>query len=159
MITQEELKQVLRYDLTTGIFTWINARGRQKAGAVAGSTRRDGYISIKVKDEFYLAHRLAWIYITGSLPRCQIDHRNSVKKDNAWANIREASPSENKQNLRNAQSKNTTGLLGVSRSGPRYIARIQVGERQLYLGTFSSAADAHAKYVSAKRQYHPFGCL
>ena len=69
MLTQAELKARLNYDPETGIFTWIK-RIRRKGShpnSIAGNLC-DGYIRIKVNGKLYRAHRLAFLYMTGSTP-------------------------------------------------------------------------------------------
>jgi hypothetical protein len=61
--------------------------------------------------------------------------------------------------MRRPTSRNKAGLLGVSLIGAsgKYRASIYVGGKNFYLGEFSSAGEAHAIYLVAKRQHHT-GC-
>ena len=90
MITQSELKELLNYDPATGVFTWLVSRGRVKASSVAGHVHSRGYIVIMVDGRRHLAHRLAFVYMTGTFPDDQVDHINEIKADNRWINLREA---------------------------------------------------------------------
>lgn len=36
MLAQARLKELMHYNLDTGVFTWLQARGRVKAGDIAG---------------------------------------------------------------------------------------------------------------------------
>lgn len=116
-------------------------------------------MSIKINGRLYLAHRLAFLYMTGEFPQFQVDHIDRTKTNNRWANLREATGAQNKQNTKHSMPRNTTGLLGVSRSLKRYIARIQSGGKSIYLGTFQTALGAHAAYRKAKKIHHPFGMM
>ena len=156
MISHSRLLELMVYDSTTGIFAWRGGR-RLRAGKVAGNLMSCGYLRIFADGRSYMAHRLAWFYITGGWPRADIDHRNGVRTDNRFANLREATRAENLQNQRTAKSTNRTGLLGVQRNRERFMARIQVDGRQIYLGTFDTPEEAHTIYVAAKRRLHP-GC-
>jgi hypothetical protein len=99
MISQAELKRRLHYDPDTGQFKWlIPFSNRVKAGDVAGWQEANGYICIRIDGFDYKAHRLAWLYMTGENPRHLIDHRNQVKDDNRFANLREATKSQNAAN-------------------------------------------------------------
>ena len=66
MTSQEELKRLFDYDASTGEFKRIKRIANQLAGMRAGATRADGYVVIQVQSKQYLAHRLAWLYVTGA---------------------------------------------------------------------------------------------
>lgn len=160
MITQAELKAVLRYDPDTGIFTWIG-RPRVMAGKVAGNVSvQTGYLRIGLggrPNKIYQAHRLAWLYMTGAWPIDDIDHKNGKRADNRFCNLREVTRSTNLENLRFAKCTSTTGLLGVSTCRDKFQARIKVKGEVHYLGSFSTPQEAHEVYVEAKRRLHT-GC-
>lgn len=144
MLTQERLRHVLHYDESTGVFTWlVKRRGVVTAGTPAGSKRCDGYLSIKVDGVSHLAHRLAWFYVTGQWPSEQIDHFDGNRSNNAYANLREASAKQNRENTA-LYSRNSTGYRGVTqdkRTG-RFVARIIHKSRGYHIGVFDSAAEA-----------------
>lgn len=158
MLTQARLKELLHYHAESGIFRWRVPNGCIKAWQVAGCLTRDGYGKIKVDRKTYLAHRLAWRYVHGEWPVDQIDHINGCRTDNRICNLREATGKENTQNRRRPASNNTTGFLGVSllKGNKKYQARIRVGGKLRYLGSFKTAEQAHAVYLAAKREQHEF---
>jgi hypothetical protein len=154
----DRLKEVLHYDPSTGVFTWAtNMGGRGKVGAVAGWSHQDGYMEIGVFGRKVRAHRLAWLFVFGRWPICQIDHINGDRADNRIENLREVTDKENRQNLRTAMVTNkTTGLLGSAptANGKRWMAKISLHRKQIYLGTFDSPELAHQAYLDAKRRLH-----
>lgn len=157
MITQEELKANLRYDSETGDFTWLKQVGsRVSVGTIAGCKTRYGYVSIRVLGGTYLAHRLAWLYTYGEMPKMHIDHINGVKDDNRLCNLREASKSENGFN-RDKPRTNKTGYKGVSLCGcikNPYVSQIGVNGKSIRLGRFPTAELAHEAYREAAKKYH-----
>lgn len=107
-IDQHLLKSLLDYNESTGVFRWnVLAGNRILAGSNAGSIDKgSGYIVIRIKDTNYLAHRLAYIWMTGEAPD-MIDHRNTIKTDNAWLNLR---PTNHALNAQNSKAKSTNVL-------------------------------------------------
>ena len=157
-----ELMALLHYDPDTGIFTWrVKPSRRVVVGAVAGALRKkDGYIVVMIARVPYYAHRLAWFYVTGVWPLVEIDHRNTVRSDNRFENLREACGFPNQQNMRKATRRSSTGVLGVfpsGNTGTRFKASVRFARKNFGLGTFGSKAEAHEAYVAAKRILHP-GC-
>lgn len=158
-LTQERLKELLRYDPDTGVFTWVKSGKGIKPSKVAGSTDRDGYCIIRVDRAIYRAHRLAFLYVTGEWPTHHVDHSNGARSDNRWCNLREATRSENMQNQRVANRDSAVGLLGVSKARGKFVAHITLAGKKTHLGVFTAAEDAHAAYLEAKFRMHPFQTL
>jgi hypothetical protein len=146
-ISQERLKQVLHYDNSTGLFTWLRGRPGCRAGSPAGSSRDPaGYIRIMIDRHGYLAHRLAWLYMTGEWPEMYIDHKDTNRSNNCWSNLRKATNAENQYNSV-AHKNNQSGFKGASKSGKRWSSKlVHDGERH-YLGRFDTAEEAHAAYA------------
>lgn len=159
-LTAERLREVLDYDPATGLFTRkVRTARNVQVGDVAGSLNGKGYICIRVDGRSHKAHRLAWLYVHGVWPQSGIDHINGIKDDNHIINLREATHSDNQQNLRKPHADNKIGLLGVSRSQGKFKAQIKVYGKVRTIGRFHTPEAAHAAYLKAKRQLHPFGTL
>lgn len=155
ILSQARLKELLRYDPETGYFTWLVTRSRKAmAGQRAGSPDTAGYVQIIVEGHPYRAHRLAWFYMHGEWPAVKLDHRNCVRNDNAFSNLREVSDSQNAENQRRARSDNQCGLLGVSPLEGKWAATIQVNGKKIYLGRFATPEEAHSVYLAKKREIH-----
>lgn len=162
MLTQERLKELLIYNPLTGVFSRLTSTSsRARVGGVAGGVNQDGYIRINIDGKLYMAHRLAFLYMTGKWPEKLVDHIDTIPDHNWWSNLREASQAENVQNLKSAMCNNISGLLGVTynKRTNRFVARIRLNGVSKYLGTFESGEEAHQTYLSAKRIYHPFNTL
>lgn len=150
-LTQARLKELLHYNPDTGAFTWLIHRGgTAQVGSVAGRIDRDGYIEIKVDRERYAAHRLAWLYVHGSMPSYLIGHANRDRADNAFDNLQHLDRTKN-QRTHAIGSRNRSGALGVSwiKAHKSWQAKIKVGGKSLHLGLFKDFG--RAVFV---RQYH-----
>ena len=154
-ITAEWLRSALSYNPLTGVFIWrVRTGPRVRKNMVAGGLNKHGYVDISLMGRKYIGHRLAFLYVTGEWPKGEVDHINGIRSDNRWENLRDVNRSHNAQNRRSASSNNSTGLLGVSKHGKHWRARIQLNGTMLNLGTFDSAEAAHTCYINNKRQLH-----
>jgi HNH endonuclease/AP2 domain len=158
-MTSEQLKALLNYNQDTGVFTWLVSAGSSRRGDVAGSCHKTiGYIYVRVGKARYLAHRLAFMWMTGVWPEREVDHINGNRSDNRWINLRQVAPQGNMQNIGGPRKHNKLGVLGV-RKHPRaesYMAEIRHNRRSIYLGSFKTPEAAHAAYLLAKQHLHPF---
>jgi hypothetical protein len=154
-LTSERLRELLHYDPETGIFRWRAGRqGVPKTQTKAGYITKNGYRSICVDYFTMREHVLAWLYMNGEWPTNDIDHRNGIRDDNRWGNLRDVTRGINMQNLKKARCDNKSGLLGVSPNHKRWSASIKVDGIKLHLGTFDTPTEAHNVYLSAKREMH-----
>jgi hypothetical protein len=156
-LTVERLREVLDYNPETGIFIWKIATHGHFAGGIAG-TLTHGYVAIRIDGIKHSAHRLAWLHSHGSWPPCLIDHKNLNRSDNRLENLRLATNSSNKAN-RFMPANNSTGFKGVSfsKSMKLWQASICRNYKQMHLGFFESAEEAHAAYSeAAKRLFGEF---
>lgn len=157
IITATRLRELLNYNPATGVFTNRIKRSRKTvAGAPAGG-ERDGYVAIRLDGVLYQAHRLAVLYVTGQWPEFEVDHRNGVRCDNRWDNLRDKTHQTNLQNLRVARADNALGVLGVSMSRGKFKAQIKVEGKNKCLGRFDTLDEAEQAYLNAKRAGHE-GC-
>lgn len=160
ILTHERLLEVLDYDQITGIFVWRKSLApRGKVGSIAGHSQKRGMakgrIAIRIDGTLYLAHRLAWFYVTGAMPEQEIDHVNMDQSDNRFSNLRSASRSENQRNTK-AHVDNTSGLKGVSYDTNRkkWVAQLCVNGQRIRLGRFHSKDEAYSAYCEAAKEFH-----
>jgi len=151
--------ELLNYDPETGIFTRKVARGKARAGSVAGYVHPSGYLHICIDGKYYRAHRLAFLVSHGYLPEF-IDHINGDPSDNRIANLRPATKTQNNQNrCRNAN--NTSGFKGVHfhKAAGKWNVQISENGRLKYLGLFELLFDAVQTYnAKAMRIHGEFYC-
>lgn len=146
MITSERARALLSYEPLTGLFNW------KSTGASTGCLRHDGYLMIGVDNQVYLAHRLAWLMMTGEWPKTSVDHINRKKDDNAWANLRLATAQQNTANTL-ARQNSKTGIKGVSfcASTSKWRATITIDGKQRSLGRHADIECARLAYQQAAK--------
>jgi hypothetical protein len=156
MLTQLHLKKIISYDKATGDFTWLISRGgKAKNGVKAGYLKPSGYIVIMIDNKNYPAHRLAFLYETGSLPENEVDHINRIKSDNRWENLRECTRFQNMMNLEK-HPKNTSGYKGVSfmARDSVWVAQCTINKQHHFIGRFLTAELASTAYENFTKNNH-----
>lgn len=153
----EYIRRRLAYNPMTGEFRWIETTSRKlKPGAKAGSTGTR-HIKIYVDKSMYMAHRLAWAHHYGAWPDRDLDHIDGNSFNNAIANLRECTMSQNQANKKR-RVDNTSGYKGVYRSNYRkhqnkpWTAEIRISGKKRHIGRFKTPAEAHVAYVAAAKK-------
>lgn len=157
-ITRDRLRELLNYIPEEGVFMWkVAVSKRVKVGIRAGWNDGKGYRKIQVDGKSYREHQLAWLYITGRWPICEIDHKDGNRDNNKFSNLREAMRLENRQNL-SGKARSRSGIIGCSwhKKTRKWQAYIQAGGKWHALGYFDNREDAGAAYLKAKQELHPF---
>lgn len=156
MLTQAELKKLVKYDPDTGVFTLVKWRRRttRKVGEELGSLTKLGYLETCINQKRYYLHRLAFLYMTGSLPEYSVDHRNRDKSDNRWANLVCVNHQANMENDILPRKHGSLGYRGVHKYKDKFRAKIVCRGKQIHLGTFDTVEEAANAYLMAKPVVH-----
>ena len=114
-LTAEMVRRALDYDPATGLLSWrhrddvLPRVNKRLAGKPAGcGDGQYGYLSVRLHDRLYQAHRLIWLHVTGNWPADVIDHIDGNPINNAWSNLR---PATRAQNSRNRRSRDANGRV------------------------------------------------
>lgn len=150
-LSQERLRKLFNYNPDSGLFF----RRKKTTGCrfhLPAGNNNHGYIRMQVDGVSYQAHRLAWLYVYGYWPQCDLDHINNERNDNRITNLRLASRS---QNLANSRTKRN-GLKGVyfHKKSQTWHARIQINYHKISLGYYDTEQEAHHAYCIAAQKYH-----
>lgn len=144
MLTQSRLKELFTYDPKTGLFTRnIYVPGQSSR---VGTLTAKGYLAIGIDRKHYLAHRLAFLYMTGEWPKEHVDHKNEIKTDNSWENLRDCTRSENFKNV-GARKNNKLGVKGVTKTKTGYLV-------MFCIGTYKTIEEAKTAYEKMALLYH-----
>lgn len=175
----ELLRKLIDYDPETGFLFWkprtpdmfrdTGGRYGPETACKIWNTKNAGkrafnrphgkrHYSGSLLGELHLAHRVAWAVHYGERIFGFIDHINGNGRDNQICNLRLANAAINTQNA--MQRKDcASGVTGVNwhinkRWGtPCWVARIQVGNRRIFLGSFTNLEDALAARRRAEKKY------
>lgn len=156
VLTQELLKEFLKYYPETGIFIWNVQKGQRiKAGDIAGTPQNRGSIVIKINGKQYLAHRLAWLYTHGEFPSRLIDHLDGDPSNNRLNNIRECTNSENLKN-QSVSKRNTSGFKGVTfhKLSGKWQAGARLNGKRIHLGLYNTPEEASKVYNDFAKEHH-----
>lgn len=168
-ITKEEVLAKLSYDRNAGTLQW-NMEGRHRwRGQQAGYLNPvAGYLVVKIGKYNYQLHRIIWLLETGSFPENLIDHINGDRSDNRFSNLRDATHSQNLQNVK-YKSRGEYGMgvrylpfcyRGDTKYARRkpYQATIRIPGRKsaLSLGYYETQDEAETAYIKAKLELHTY---
>ena len=169
------LRKLIEYRPGTGELIWKSrpaemfAKGRfsqkhscdvwntKNAGNLAFNHRHGRHLAGSLFTELHLAHRIAWAVHYGVSEFGFIDHIDGDARNNRIRNLRLASPEINTQNAK-LRDDNVSGVTGVNwhigRYGkPRWVARIQCGNRRIHLGGFFDFDEAVRVRREAEDRY------
>ena len=153
-LTQEYLKSILDYNSDTGIFTWkVNKSKRAKVGNIAG-WEYNGYREIEINNKKYKAHRLAWLYVNGKIPKNLIDHIDGDRSNNKISNLREATHQENSENYKIPKT-NKSGVKNVSwyKNLNKWVVSISIRKTKKTIGYFDDIELAELVAIETRNKY------
>jgi hypothetical protein len=152
-ITYDEAVAAFEYR-NGGLFwrPWVTKKGKLAAcsGKRAGYMSHDGYWKVGYKRRAYYVHQIIFLMHHGYIPAI-VDHADHNTKNNSIENLRAADKAQNSRNSK-LRADNSSGVKGVtwSKAAEKWQACIQVDNKSVYLGLFTSLEDAAAS-ISIKR--------
>ena len=162
-LTQARLKELLDYDPETGVFTRLktvsNASGAKKSDIAGCINKTDGYRRIRIDGKDFLASRLAFLYMEGYFPEYDVDHKNRIRYDDRWCNLRHASRQCNLRNC-STRSDNKSRIVGISwlKRDQKWRASITISGKAFNLGHFISKLDAAKTRWEAEKKHNFPNC-
>lgn len=147
---QNQLKQIANFDMDIGCFIRVK-RSQSRGGCYKlgpmGTVYTNGHCVIGVNGKRWLESYLTCLWFLGELPDTtyvEIDHIDGNTINNHPANLRAVTRTINCRNTRKP-SHNTSGYTGVSyrKDTNKYRAYIKIDQKQIIIGSFSTAYVAH----------------
>ena len=153
--SRDYVASLLEYDSETGRLTWKKHTPPVRAGQVAGSMQKNGYVSVSIGQRRYLAHRIAWLLSFGSWPTGVVDHINGITTDNRISNLRACTQGENQRN-RGAQRNNKSGVKGISWDKRRSLWQgwVERDGRRTWVGYHKNLDDAERAIIEIRSRLH-----
>lgn len=149
------MKSRWRYDAINGRLVWEKPLRNitKKPGDIVGGPDPKRYSSVFLLGHRFSVHRLIWLWHHGIYPTGNIDHINGNPADNRIENLRIATQA---QNVANRVRKSCHGAGVDAGSDGKFTARITLPmtKKRLYLGRFSTAAEAAAAFIGASIVLH-----
>jgi hypothetical protein len=146
------------YDAATGILLRKSADKawhKWLVGKPLGSRVKTAakYLTVCIDSHCYKVHRVCWLLYWGNWPTQFIDHIDGNGLNNKIENLRDVSRSQNGSNCRKQRSK--SGLTGVAWDSlkKKWIAKIVVDGRQIYIGLFTLKRDACLARKKAEKKH------
>ena len=168
-LTQSDVKELLRYQKSTGNFFWkirtakwfkgsenrtpehtMKLWNSRHAGDRADLLNASGGDKrIQIKGKHYQASRIAMLYINGYIPK-EAGHKNKKIGDNRWHNLIESNIDDNRKNR--VQRKGKSGRIGVSyfKNNGTWHAAITRDSIKISLGYHKSFFEACCARASAE---------
>ena len=156
MIDQNEVKKLFHYDAESGMLLWRKGNNRNvKPWQEAKASNGHGYYSVKIDGKSYRVHRLIWLYVYGSFPKEDIDHKNRVRNDNRLCNLRSVNRTDNCQNI-SLPSHNKSGHIGVSwfTAQKKWTVYVKVNKKNKWLGYYKNLDDAIAARKAGEAKFY-----
>ncbi|OZY45841.1 HNH endonuclease signature motif containing protein [Pseudomonas lundensis] len=154
-ITQARLKELFSYDPDTGQFMRRVRVSNQQAGTIAGGVNNSGYVMLRIDGQRCMAHRAAWLYMTGEWPEYEIDHINRNGFDNRFTNLRDVT---HMVNLHNRSRGNAvippSNIYWDGRKGGRWWGCFSVNGKTHYTGSSRDKAEARKMLEKRKSEIH-----
>ncbi|SSC08517.1 HNH endonuclease [bacterium endosymbiont of Bathymodiolus sp. 5 South] len=157
-LTRQRLMTLLNYNEHTGFFTNKISRGRVSSGELAGTIDGGGYVQIKIDDVIHFGHRLALMYkgIDISESNLVIDHKNHIRHDNRYSNIRILTQADNCSN-RSRSVRNKSGFTGVSIRVGQKLTTYEVSVRKRNKGIYKRFTNIEEAVLFRNKIYIDLG--
>ncbi len=116
------------------------------SGTIAG-TNSNGYIRIKLDNQKYLAHRIVYKIHTG-IEANIIDHKNRIKYDNRFENLRSCTQADNnRNNIRCLNSK--SGHINIHKKRDSWVVSDWLNGKIVHVGVYQTLEEA----IQAKKDW------
>jgi len=153
-VTHKQARHWIDYDPETGICTRrYTVNHNAKAGDRAGAIKPSGHRVITVLYQVYMEHVFIWFWMTGEWPPegMQVDHKNRVRDDNRWCNLRLGTPGQNQANTNRYGDLRGISKTKYGKYRVRVVTEQNTGIRK-HIGVFETIEKAVAARDTTHRK-------
>lgn len=100
-----------------------------------------------------MAHVLAWAFMTGEWPNTDVDHKNNIRNDNRWENLRLATRSQNNANSRRRKKDGFKGVRQKATCKNTWSISLKVCGKTITRSGFRSPEEASKAYMVLATEY------
>lgn len=153
---KNRIKECLEYNPDTGEFFWkISKKGSSGKGSNPGTLTKKGYVDVCIDGRKYGLHRIAFVLMDKELPE-NVDHKNGIKSDNRWCNLRPASVRENSFNYKGTGSLSKyKNVYFDPRGKKKWFVRVtDLSGKKISCGYFFTAEEANEEAKKQRKILH-----
>lgn len=142
----ELFRNTFSYDEVTGYLT--------RKGKIVGTDNGKGYLRASLNSKLYLVHLIAYAIKTGEMAEV-VDHKDLVKNNNSWENLRPTNKSGNERNTL-ARANSTTGVKNVYfiKEKNKFRVQFKIGGVTKYFGYYSTLEEATVVADIKRKELH-----
>jgi hypothetical protein len=139
----------------------ITRTGWITKGRIIGGRDSDGYNTLTFNYKLYRCARLAFFYMNGKWPNGVMDHKDRIKHNDKWENLRDTTGTINNLN-RGLACNNVSGVSGVwlDKASEKFRACVKIldkGKKKTKsLGSFETFEEAVLCRWKAEQKYYNF---
>ena len=151
-ITKELLHSIFEYK--DGSIFWKQAKQGTRAGAIAGSINKRGYLVTQINGKDYKNHLIIYIMHYG-YTKYEIDHIDKNPSNNKIENLREATKSQNQWN-KSKQTNNSSGFKNVRfcKKTGKWAVAVQKHRKSYWGGYFDDIDQANIAAIKLRQDLH-----
>lgn len=154
-LTQSYVRELFNYDPITGKLTWKVLRQGARIGEEVGTLTPKGRVA-GIDSYRYRVSRIIWLWVYNYWPEGPpnevVDHIDLNPFNNRLNNLRLQTTKQNARN-RGVNINNVARTAGIKRHYEKYMARITVDGKTIYLGLFPTLEEAVEARKQAEKEY------